>query len=148
MDRLQDVDVSLLSSVGAAFLRFVLAGFWIAHWWFKVGHCGMPATEVFFLKQGFPAWLAWFDISFEMVTAICLILGIYVPLLCLLSLPILFASMWIYRGNGFYFTNRGIELPILWACAQIVQTLLGPGSFTIAVPEWLPHFPAVFGSHL
>jgi hypothetical protein len=57
------------------------------------------------LQQGLPAWLAWFDISFEVVIAICLVLGIFVPLLCLISLPILFASMWIYRRNGFYFSG-------------------------------------------
>src|SRR5467141_299787 len=99
------------------------------HWWFKVGYRGMPATEAFFLQQGLPAWLAWFDISFEVVIAVCLVLGIFVPLLCLISLPILFASMWIYRRNGFYFSSGGIELPVLWACAQIAQVFLGLGLF-------------------
>jgi len=46
-----------MSAVGAALLRFILAGFWIAHWWFKVGYRGMPATEAFFLPAG-PAGLA------------------------------------------------------------------------------------------
>ena len=136
---LQDFD---LSGLGAALLRFILAGFWIAHWWYKVGYRGMPATEAFFLRQGLPAWLAWFDVSFEVVVAACLVLGIYVPLLCLISLPILFASMWIYRRNGFYFSSGGIELPVLWACAQIAQAMLGPGAFRISVPLWLPQLPA------
>jgi len=130
MEQLQNLDLSPMSAVGGALLRFILAGFWIAHWWFKVGYRGMPATEAFFLQQGLPAWLAWFDISFEVVTAVCLVLGIFVPLLCLISLPILFASMWIYRRNGFYFSGGGIELPVLWACAQIVQVFLGPGRFS------------------
>jgi uncharacterized membrane protein YphA (DoxX/SURF4 family) len=123
-----------LSGLGAALLRFILAAFWIAHWWYKVGYRGMPATETFFLRQGLPAWLAWFDIGFEAVVAVCLILGIYVPLLCVISLPILLASMWIYRKNGFYFSGGGIELPIFWAFAQIAQALLGPGAFRINVP--------------
>jgi len=120
-----------LSDLGAALLRFVLAGFWIAHWWYKVGYRGMPATEAFFSKQGLPPWLAWFDVGFEVVVAACFLLGIYVSLLCLISLPILFASMWIYRGNGFFFSSGGIELPILWASVQIVQAILGPGAFRI-----------------
>ena len=123
-----------LSGLGAALLRFILAGFWIAHWWYKVGYRGMSATQAFFLQQGLPVWLAWFDISFEVVVAVCLVLGIFVPLLCLISLPILFASMWIYRRNGFYFSSGGIELPLLWACAQIAQAMLGPGAFRISVP--------------
>jgi putative oxidoreductase len=123
-----------LSDLGAALLRFTLAAFWITHWWYKVGYRGMPATEAFFTKQGLPAWLAWFDISFEVVVAASLIFGIYVPLLCVISLPILFASMWIYRKNGFYFSSGGIELPIFWVFAQIAQALLGPGAFRIQIP--------------
>ncbi len=138
---LQDFD---LGGLGAALLYPRLAGFWIAHWWYKVGYCGMPATQAFFLQQGLPAWLAWFDVSFEVVVAACLVLGIYVPLLCLISLPILFASMWIYRRNGFYFSSGGIKLPLLWACAQIAQALLGPAAFRFSVP-WLPRLSAVFG---
>jgi len=134
--------------MGATLLRFILAGFWISHWWFKVGHRGMAATQEFFFKQGLPPLLAWFVISFEVVIAVCLVLGIYVSLVCLVSLPILFASMWIYRRNGFYFTGGGIELPMFWACAQIVQVLLGPGTLGIPVPGFLPQLPAVFGIQL
>src|SRR5262249_42081087 len=59
MEHLQNLDLSPMSAVGAALLRFILAGFWIAHWWFKVEYRGMPATEAFFLQQGLPAWLGW-----------------------------------------------------------------------------------------
>jgi uncharacterized membrane protein YphA (DoxX/SURF4 family) len=132
MERLQNLDLSPMSAVGAALLRCILAGFWIVHWWFKVGYSGMPATEAFFLQHGLPAWLAWFDISFEVVIAACLILGIFVPLLCLISLPILFASMWIYRRNGFYFSSGRIELPV---CGRVRKS---PRSYSAL---------ALFGSH-
>jgi uncharacterized membrane protein YphA (DoxX/SURF4 family) len=148
MDALQELGLSSLSGFGAAMLRFILAGFWIIHWWYKVGYRGMAATQAFFLQQGLPPWLAWFVVTFEVVVAACLVLGIYVPLICLISLPILFASMWIYRGNGFFFSVGGIELPTLWACAQIAQVLLGPGAFRIPLPAWLPHLPTVLGIRL
>jgi uncharacterized membrane protein YphA (DoxX/SURF4 family) len=135
----QEIDLLPISAIGAAFLRFILAGLWIAHLWYKVGYRGMLATETFFSRQGLPVWLAWFDICFEGAVAVGLVLGIYVPLLCLMSLPILFASMWIYRKNGFYFSSGGIELPILWASVQIAQVMLGPGAFRIPVPVWLSH---------
>ena len=68
------------------FVALHLAGFWIVHWWFGVAYRGMPATEAFFLQHGLRAWLAWFDISFEVVIAVCLVLGIWrsrcVPLTC------------------------------------------------------------------
>jgi hypothetical protein len=54
MQQLQNFDLSPMSAVGAALLRLILAGFWIVHWWFKVGYRGMPATEAFFLQQGLP----------------------------------------------------------------------------------------------
>jgi uncharacterized membrane protein YphA (DoxX/SURF4 family) len=144
MEQLQNFDLSPTSAFGAALLRFILSGFWIAHWWFKIGYRGMPATEAFFKEQGLPVWLAWFDIRFEVVIAAGLILGVYVPLLCLISLPILLASMWIYRKNGFYFSGGGIELPVLWACAQVAQVFLGAGAFRLPLPEWL-QLPPVFG---
>ena len=145
MEQLQDFGLSPIGALGATLSRFVLAGFWIAHWWFKVGYRGMAATQAFFLQQGLPAWLTWFVISFEVVVSVCLVLGVYMPLVCLVSLPILFGSMWIYRRNGFYFSTAGIELPILWALAQFVQGPLGPGAFRIPVPPWLPQLPTVFG---
>jgi uncharacterized membrane protein YphA (DoxX/SURF4 family) len=112
MEQLQNLDLPPAYAVGAALLRFILAGFWIAHWWFKVGYRGMPATEAFFKQQGLPVSLAWFVIRFEVVIAAGLILGIGVPLLCVTSMPILLASIWIYRKNGFYFAGGGVELPV------------------------------------
>jgi putative oxidoreductase len=148
MEQLQDLDLSPISAFGATLLRFILAGFWISHWWFKVGYRGMTATQIFFLQHGLPAALAWFVVSFEIVVASCLLLGIYVPLLCLVSLPILIVSMWIYRANGFYFSSGGIELPIFWACAQVAQAILGPGALRISAPAWLPQLPILFGIRL
>ena len=137
MEQLQNLDLPPASAVGAALLRFILAGFWIAHWWFKVGYGGMPATEAFFKQQGLPVSLAWFVVSFEVVIAAGLILGVGVPLLCATSMPILLASMWIYRKNGFYFAGGGIELPVFWAFAQVTQTFLGAGAFRLPLPGWL-----------
>jgi uncharacterized membrane protein YphA (DoxX/SURF4 family) len=148
MEQLQDLDLSPISAFGATLLRFILAGFWISHWWFKVGYRGMAATQMFFLQHGLPASLAWFVVSFEIVVASCLLLGIYVPLLCLVSLPILLVSMWIYRANGFYFSSGGIELPIFWACAQVAQAILGPGALRMSAPAWLPQLPILFGIRL
>ena len=130
----------LLPTAGSAAtcLRLTLAIWWIIHWWFKVSVAGMSTTEMFFLHNGLPAWLAWFDVSFEVVVTFCLILGLYVPFVCILSLPILIAGMIVYRANGFYFVTGGIEFPIFWAIVQVIQALLGPGRLRIMPPQWLP----------
>lgn len=52
----------------------------------RQGAAGMPATEMFFSHYGLPAWLAWFDVSFEVVITLSLILGLYVPFMCIVSL--------------------------------------------------------------
>jgi putative oxidoreductase len=148
MGTLQNLDPSLMSALGATLLRFTLAGLWIIHWWFKVGYRGMAATRAFFLQHGLPPWLAWFVISFEVVVAACLVLGIYVRLICLVSLPILFVSIWIYRRNGFYFPSGGVELPTFWTCAQLAQVFLGPGALQMPLPAEAPDLPTVFGIRL
>jgi len=141
----KSADLLLTAAVGAGLLRLTLAVFWIVHWWYKVGFRGMPVTENFFMQNGLSAWLAWFDISFEVAVTFCLVLGLYVSLVCVISLPILVASMIIFRANGFYFPTGGIEFPILWAIVQIIQALLGPGRFRITPPIWLPRIPAILG---
>jgi hypothetical protein len=65
-----------------------------------------------------PAWLAWFDISFEVLVAVLLFTGVLFRIACPTRLPILIASMIIYGKNGFYFPSGGIELPIFWASVQ------------------------------
>jgi uncharacterized membrane protein YphA (DoxX/SURF4 family) len=73
---------------------------------------------------------------------VCLILGLYVPLLSLISLPILFASMMIFARDGFYFyPSEGTELSILAALVQMALALTGPGAFRITPPKWLPRVP-------
>jgi putative oxidoreductase len=120
--------------VGALLLRLTLVGYWAIHWWFKVGYRGMPATESFFNSVGLPAWLAWFDISYEVLVAAMLLTGFLFRFACLSSLPILCASMIIYGKNGFYFPSGGIELPIFWAFVQAWCVLIGPGALAVTFP--------------
>jgi putative oxidoreductase len=119
---------------GALLLRLILVGYWAVHWWFKVGFRGMPATEAFFNSLGLPAWLAWFDISYEVLIVALLLSGIFFRIACLSSLPILIASMIIYGKNGFYFPSGGIELPIFWALVQASLVLIGPGVLSLPAP--------------
>jgi len=119
--------------VGALLLRLTLVGWWAVHWWYKVGQESMPATEKFFNSLGLPAWLAWFDISYEVLVVALLLSGFLLRFACLSSLPILFASMIIFRKNGFYFVpSGGIELPMLWAFVQAWLVLIGPGALSVA----------------
>lgn len=96
----------------------------MAHWWYKVFYKGMPTTEKFFIKNRLPSWLAWFVIIIEPIFAICIITDSYIPFVCIAGIPILLTSAWIYRKNGFFFANGGMEFPLLWAVVQIIFALL------------------------
>jgi putative oxidoreductase len=117
--------------IGALLLRLILVFYWAIHWWFKVGFRGMAATVSFFDSLGLPAWLAWFDISYEVLIVILMLLGLFFRFACLRSLPIHFASMIVYGKSGFYFPGGGIELPIFWALVQTTLVLIGPGALTM-----------------
>jgi putative oxidoreductase len=119
---------------GALFLRLVLVAYWLIHWWFKVGFKGMPATETFFMANGLPAWLAWFDTSIELVFAMLLLTGFFYRFATIASLPILIASIIIYGHQGFYFPTGGIEMPLFWGLIQIVACLIGPGALSAHSP--------------
>jgi len=81
MEQLPNLDLRRPTpSARLLWLRFILAGFWIARWGSKSGTACMPATEAFF-KQQAPAVRLLVVIRFEVVIAAGPHLGIGVPLL-------------------------------------------------------------------
>jgi putative oxidoreductase len=122
---------------GVFLLRITLVALWIAHWWFKVGYRGMPATVTFFDSLGYPSWFAWADVTAELVAIVMLICGIYVRTVCLLLLVILIPATLVWIPKGFYFVNAGYEFMLTWCILQIVQAVLGPGAFSLTTLE--PH---------
>jgi len=117
---------------GIFMLRMTLVAIWIAHFWFKVGYRGMPATETFFASLGYPVWFAWADVIAEAVAIIMLALGVYVRVLCPLLLVILIPATLVWIPKGFYFVGAGYEFMLTWCILQLVQALLGPGAFSLA----------------
>jgi putative oxidoreductase len=117
---------------GIFLLRITLVAIWIAHWWYKVGYRGMPATVTFFHSLGYPSWFAWADVIAEFVAIIMLICGIYVRTVSLLLLIILIPATLVWIPKGFYFVNAGYEFMLTWCILQVVQAVLGPGAFSLA----------------
>jgi putative oxidoreductase len=124
-----------LTPYGIFLLRMTLVAIWIAHFWFKVGYKGMPATVAFFDSLGYPSWFAWADVVAEFVAIIMLLCGIYVRTLSLLLLVILIPATMVWIPKGFYFVNAGYEFMLTWCILQVVQSLLGPGAFSLADRE-------------
>jgi len=120
-----------LTPYGIAALRWTLALYWGVHWCYKVIYEGMPATEHLFVSLGYPGWLAWADITGELIAVIGLLLGLYVRTLSLLLLVILVPAMALWIPNGIWAIHGGYEFVVLWIFLQIIQALLGPGPLSL-----------------
>jgi putative oxidoreductase len=120
-----------LTPYGIFMLRITLVAIWIAHFWYKIGYKGMPATVAFFDSLGYPSWFAWADVGVEFIAIIMLLCGVYVRTLCLLLLVILIPATMVWIPKGFYFVNAGYEFMLTWCILQVVQALLGPGAFSL-----------------
>ena len=122
------------SPYAALLLRFALGSLFIAHlyWKFEILPGGVERWWSGFETSGYPWFVPWYVISAEFVGAVLLIPGIYTRWACLYVLPLMIGAteFWWVR-KGFYFTSAGCELPLLWACALLVQTLLGGGAFAV-----------------
>lgn len=114
---------------GIFLLRITLGVLWIVHWWYKVGYKGMDVTEKFFGTLGYPPWLAWVDVSVEMVAFVLLVAGIYVRTVSLALLPIIILATLPWISKGYWFPSGGFEFPLVWCILQVVMALLGPGAF-------------------
>jgi putative oxidoreductase len=120
---------------GVFLLRITLTGIWIAHFWFKVGYRGMPATVTFFHSLGYPGWFAWADVIAESVAIVMLACGVYVRTLSILLLVILIPATLVWIPKGFYFVGAGYEFMLTWCILQVVQAVLGPGAFSLVNRE-------------
>ena len=131
-----------LTPYGIVALRWTLALYWGVHWCYKVIYEGMPATEHLFVSLGYPGWLAWADITGELIAVIGLLLGLYVRTLSLLLLVILIPAMALWIPNGIWAIHGGYEFVVLWIFLQIIQALLGPGPLSIKTLPWLDQIGA------
>ena len=87
----------------------------------------LAGTAQFFESLGLPAALAYLTFAGEALGGIALVLGFKSRLVSLALIPVLLGAFWVHSGNGWVFSaaNGGWEYPAFWACALIVQALLG-----------------------
>ena len=122
-----------LTPFGVLFLRLVLAAYWGVHWAYKVFHDGMKVTEDVFTSLGFPAWLAWGDVAFELIAVFALVLGLYVRTISLLLLVILVPALKLWMPNGIWAIHGGYEFLLMWILMQLTLAMLGPGPCSLKV---------------
>lgn len=118
----------------AAFvLRLALGIMFIAHGLTKVFVFTPAGTAGFFESVGFPGFLAYPVIAFEVIGGVLLVLGVYTRWIAALAVVQLFMAATVHFGNGWSFTNAngGWEYPIYLSATALVVALLGDGRFAM-----------------
>ena len=120
----------------ALILRIGLGVMFIAHGLLKVMVFTLPGTAGFFESVGFPGWLAYIVAVAEIGGGALLIAGVAVRAVTLALIPVLLGAVFVHFGSGWVFSNAngGWEYPAFLVLASVVQVLLGPGKFALAVP--------------
>lgn len=119
--------------IGAFLLRLCLGIMFLAHGVTKLVVFTPSGTASFFSSVGFPAWLAWPTIIFEIAAGALLILGVCGRLVAAIGAVELLGASTVHFGNGWMFTNTngGWEYPVFLAVVAAVVALLGDGAFAL-----------------
>ena len=116
-------------------LRLALGGMALAHGLLKILVFTMPGTIGFFEQVGFPGWMAYIVVLFEVVGGVLLLAGVAVRQVAIALVPVLLGATYVHLGNGWVFSNAngGWEYPAYLTIAAVAQAMLGPGSFALKI---------------
>ncbi|WP_420996271.1 DoxX family protein [Cupriavidus sp. 30B13] len=114
-------------------LRLALGIMFIAHGLTKLLVFTPAGTASFFQSVGFPGFLAYPIIAFEIAGGALLILGVFSRWVAAVAAAELFGAATVHFGNGWSFTNPhgGWEYPVFLAVAALVVALLGDGALAL-----------------
>ena len=117
----------------ALVLRLTLGIMFVAHGLTKVLVFTPAGTVGFFESIGFPGFLAYPVMAFEVIGGLMLIFGVYTRWVAALAVVQLFVAATVHFGNGWSFTNAngGWEYPIYLCATALVVALLGEGALAV-----------------
>jgi putative oxidoreductase len=115
-------------------LRLLLGALFIAHlyWKFAVLPGGVQTWWGNLERNGYPAFVPAYVLSAEFAGALLLIPGVLTRYVALYAMPMMAgaAQFWLVR-KGFYFTQAGAELPLVWLALLGLQAMLGDGPLAL-----------------
>lgn len=114
----------------ALLLRITLGAMFLAHGLTKLLVFTPAGTAGFFQSVGFPGFLAYPVIAFEILAGILLVLGVYARWVGAIAAVQLFVASTVHFGNGWSFTNAngGWEYPVFLALSALAVALIGEGA--------------------
>lgn len=114
----------------ALLLRLLLGALFIAHLYWKLAILpgGPGAWWAGLSDKGYPGLVLAYVLSAELAGAVLLIPGVLTRYVALYAMPMMLgaAHYWLVR-KGFYFTQGGAELPIVWLALLGMQVIAGDG---------------------
>ena len=127
--------------LGSLLLRLLIGALFVAHLYWKLAV--LPGgVEVWWgnlVKAGYPPFVPAYVLSAEVAGALLMIPGVLSRFVALYALPMMVgaAQFWLVR-KGFYFTNGGAELPLVWLALLGIQVVIGDGAYALVrSPDWL-----------
>lgn len=115
----------------ALVMRLALGIMFVAHGLTKVLVFTPAGTVGFFQSIGFPGFLAYPVMAFEVIGGLMLVLGVYTRWVAAVAVIQLFVAATVHFANGWSFSNPngGWEYPIYLSVTALVVALLGDGAF-------------------
>jgi putative oxidoreductase len=118
----------------ALLLRLALGLMFLAHGLTKLLVFTPAGTAGFFQSVGFPGFLAYPVIAFEILGGLMLIVGILPRWVAALATVQLLAASSVHWGNGWQFAapnGGGWEYPVFLAVSAAALALLGDGAYAL-----------------
>ena len=120
-------------------LRVLLGALFVAHlyWKFAVLPAGLPGWWRNLVANGYPGFVPAYVLSAELAGALLLIPGVLARYVALYTMPMMLgaAHFWLVR-KGFYFTQAGAELPLVWLALLGILVSAGDGEAAlVASPD-------------
>lgn len=118
-----------LAPYSYSFMRFCVGAMLVPHGYAKLFHGGAAGLAAgYFTKWGLPAPLAWgyWIALLEFGGGILLAVGLLTrPVAFLIAFEMAVAVIAVHLPNGFFWTGRGYEYPLLWGLLALAIAIRG-----------------------
>lgn len=128
----------LQTDLAALTLRIALGIMFLAHGFTKLFVFTPAGTAQYFESLGFPGFVGYLTILFEIGGGVFLLLGILTRLIAIFAVIQMIVISFIHSSNGWSFTNTGggWEYPAFMALTALSLVLLGNGRFSVLPQQY------------
>ena len=120
--------------LGGLLLRLLIGALFLAHLYWKivVRPGGIAGWWDGLASAGYPSLVMVYVLCAEVAGALLVIPGVFARYVAILAMPLMIGAshFWLIR-KGFYFTESGAELPLVWLALLCLQVVIGDGAFAL-----------------